>query len=105
MIYHIKDYSKKMKLIAEDGDTKLFEYFPSVFNQLAIPFENLRLIRRLRFLYEYIHKGHYKVYYLSVQNIFVGYCVVAPGGRRLWVAEKDDVVLGPYFIQSQLRAK
>lgn len=92
-----------MNLIAEEGIYQLFEYLPSALHPLAIPFEKLTKIRRLRFLYEYIHKRHYKVYYLAIYQEFVGYCVVSPGGRRLWVSKKNDIVLGPYFVLPQYR--
>ncbi|MBD5420929.1 MAG: GNAT family N-acetyltransferase [Bacteroides sp.] len=105
MTYRVTEYSKKLKLIVDNGDIQLFEYIPSVFKPLAIPFENLRLVRRCRFLYEYLHPGQYKVYYLAIRKELVGYCVVAPGGRRLWVSEKDDVVFGPYFILPEYRGK
>lgn len=105
MINNVSEYSKKLKLIVDNGDIQLFEYIPSVFKPLAIPFERLTLTRRCRFLYEYLHWGHYKVYYLAILKEFVGYCVVTPGGRRLWISNKDDVVLGPLFILSKYRGK
>lgn len=105
MAYSNKDYRKKMKQIAEEGGAQLYEYLPSAFKLLAINFEKPRFVRQMRFLLEYLHRGHYKVYYLAVTGVFVGYCVVTPGGRRLWVSKKEDIVLGPYFVLPEHRGK
>ncbi len=44
-----------------------------------------------------------RVYYLSVADCVVGYCVVTPGGRRLKKSTPDDIVLGPYYIAPEYR--
>lgn len=80
--------SKRMTLIAEEGGAQLYEYLPSAFTLMAINFEKPRLVRQIRFLLEYLHRGHYKVYYLAVDGEFIGYCVVTPGGRRLFQQRK-----------------
>lgn len=95
--------ANKMKLIRDEGHVKLYEYKPTLIKPLAINFEKMRFIRRLRFLYEYMHKGHYSVYYLMIDDSFVGHCVITPGGRRLWLSGKDDIVIGPYFIDESYR--
>lgn len=97
------DLAKKMKLIRDEGRVKLYEYKPTLIKPLAINFEKMRVIRRLRFLYEYLHKEHYRVYYLLIGDSFVGHCVVTPGGRRLWMSDKTDIVIGPYFIAPSYR--
>lgn len=105
MKFYVEDYKKRMTLIAEEGGAQLYEYLPSAFMLMAINFENPRLVRQIRFLLEYLHRGHYKVYYLAVDSEFVGYCVVTPGGRRLSVSTKKDIVLGPYFVSPKHRGK
>lgn len=65
----------------------------------------IHFVRRMRFLLEYLHKGHYKVYYLKTGNEYVGYCVVTPGGRRLGCSSRKDIVLGPYYISEVHRGK
>lgn len=105
MSFEVIDCSENMRLVAQEGNTRLFEYLPSLLAPLALPFEQLRLVCKLRFCYEYLHAGHYKVYYLAVDDEFVGYCVVTPGGRRLSLTTKNDVVLGPYFILPEHRGK
>lgn len=99
------DYCNKMTLIAEEGGAQLYEYLPSAFQLLAINFEKPRFVRQMRFLLEYLHRGHYKVYYLAVDGELVGHCVVTPGGRRLSVSTKKDIVLGPYFVSPEHRGK
>lgn len=62
------------------------------------------IARYFRFSYE-LFKGGYKVYYLFDGDTLVGHCVVTPGGRRLSVSTKNDIVLGPYFISPQFRGR
>ena len=80
----------------------MYEYRPTVFRPLLVPFEPLMMIRRLRFLKEML-SGEYREYYLADGDMLVGYCVVAPGGRRLTISTKYDVVLGPYFVAPEHR--
>lgn len=65
----------------------------------------MSIIRRVRFVLEYLHKTHYRVYYLVVAGEAVGYCVVAPGGRRLKCSTENDIVIGPYYIHPAYRGK
>lgn len=100
----IRDYFERLKLVDKEGTFSLYEYRPTVFRPLLVPFEPLRMIRRLRFLKE-ILSGGYRVYYLVEGDMLVGHCVVAPGGRRLSISTKEDIVLGPYFIAHEHRGK
>lgn len=93
------------KKIYEKQGFQLLEYNPSLFHPLYMDFEPMRFVRRMRFMTEYFRKGKYKVYYLKVDDKLVGHCVVTPGGRRLKCSTKNDVVLGPYFIQENERGK
>ena len=97
-------YTNRLTLVGKDGKYSLYEYVPTISTPLAINFEKMRIIRRLRFCYEFI-KGKYKVYYLADGDILVAYCVVTPGGRRLTVSKKNDIVLGPYFVAPEHRGK
>lgn len=103
-MYKIIDYSHRLTLVGDDGDFALYEYNPVFTHPLAIDFEKLRTVRRVRFWYE-LMKGGYKVYYLADGDTIVGHCVATPGGRRLKVSTKDDIVLGPYFVDPQFRGK
>ena len=91
-----------MKLISTESNFRLYEFKPTLFSLIAFPMEKLTIIRRCRFLYEYFCGG-YKVYYLQVDDNFVGYCCVTPGGRRLKCCTNNDIVIGPYFILPQFR--
>lgn len=100
----IRDYSERLKLVDKEGAFSLYEYKPTAIRPLLVSFERLRMIRRLRFLKE-ILSGGYRVYYLVESDMLVGHCVVAPGGRRLTISTKDDIVVGPYFIAPEHRGK
>ena len=93
-----------MKLICVESNFRLYEFKPTIFSLVAFPMEKLTIIRRCRFLKEYFCGG-YKVYYLQIENNFVGYCFVTPGGRRLKCSTNRDIVIGPYFILPQFRGK
>lgn len=58
--------------------------------------------QRIRMLLEWLWGG-YRIYYVSLRDEIVGYVLVAPGGRRLTCSEKDDIVLGPYYILKEKR--
>lgn len=96
--------SDRLKVIQEESNYSLYEYVPTIYKPLAISFEKMRIARRLRFWYELL-KGGYRVYYLAYNETFVGYCVVTPGGRRLSVSTKNDIVLGPYFVSPEFRGR
>lgn len=104
MMQLIRNYSERLQPVKTEGEFSLFEYRPTIISPLLVPFEPLRLIRRLRFWKE-ILSGGYRVYYLAESDILVGHCVVAPGGRRLTVSTKHDIVVGPYFIVPEHRGK
>ena len=92
-------------VVYENGTIKVIEYTPSLTKPLLYNFEKMRLVRRVRFLLEYLHHDHYRVYYLQDSGEWIGYCVIAPGGRRLTCSLKTDVVLGPYYIDQKYRGK
>lgn len=93
-----------MKIVRNVGGVQLYEFEPSLFSPMALPMEQLSMIRRGRLLLEYLCGG-YKVYYLKINDDFVGYCVVSPGGRRLRCSKKNDIVIGPYYILPEWRGK
>ena len=94
-----------LKKIYEDNEYELYEYIPTISKPLAINFERMRFVRRIRFLKAYLGVGHYKVYYLAVNGKLVGHCVIEPGGRRLTCSTEKDIVIGPYYIVPQYRGK
>lgn len=96
---------KTMRCVYKNENVELHEYVPTFFSPLYCNFEPMRLVRRFRFLGEYIRKGKYLVYYLMIDKVPVGYCVVTPGGRRLKCSSASDIVIGPYFIDPKFRGK
>ena len=103
-MYKVSDFIDRFVLVGNDNQFSLYEYKPSLLHPLAIDFEPLRTVRCFRFWFELL-KGGYTVYYLTVGEVVAGHCVVTPGGRRLKVSAKEDIVLGPYFIDPQYRGK
>ena len=93
------------KLYEDEDGVALYEYTPTLLSPLYCDFEPMRFVRRMRFLDEYLKKGHYKVYYLAVNGRLVGYNVLAPGGRRLSFSTAADIVSGPMFIAADCRGK
>lgn len=83
-------------------DRALLEYTPTFWHPLAEK-EPMHPVRRVRFMLEYLGKDAYRVYYYAVNGKTVGYCVAAPGGRRLKCSAKRDVVIGPYYIAPEFR--
>lgn len=96
---------KPMRCVYKKDDVELKEYIPTLFSPLHPRFEPMRLVRRIRFLGEYIRKEKYLVYYLYISGEPVGYCVVTPGGRRLKCSTSSDVVIGPYYVDPAKRGK
>ena len=95
--------SKRMRKILEENGYVLWEYTPTLFKPLFGNIDPPSFVRRMRFLLEYLAKGSYKVYYLEVNGVKVGYNVFSPGGRRLKCTTTKDLVSGPSYILPQFR--
>ena len=96
---------RTMRCVYKIENIELHEYVPTLFSPLYCNFEPMSLVRRIRFLFDYLHKRAYRVYYLKVDNDIVGYCFITPGGRRLNCSTNEDIVVGPYYIQERYRGK
>ena len=96
---------KRITLIRNTGDFSFYLYRPTPFRLLQHHFEKMTFSRRVRLLLEYFAKGKYNVFYLAKDGVPVGYCVVAPGNRRLKRSSAEDIVLGPYFVDPAFRGK
>lgn len=94
-----------MKELYRDDGYRLLEYNPSLLKPLYKNFEPMGMVRRIRFLLEYLGRNHYRVFYLEKDGDLIGHCVVAPGGRRLKCSTSDDIVLGPYYIRKEERGR
>ena len=95
----------KLKLLYQEDDRAFYEYRPTLSKCLYIDFQKMRLSRRMRLMLEWLNPRHYLVYYLAINEELVGYCIVAPGGRRLKCSTDKDIVIGPYYIVSTQRGK
>ena len=97
-----KDPSKDPRLTYIDTDPAtglaVYVYHPTLFRPLYTDLHRNRFMRRLRFAYEYLHKGHYTVYYAVLGDTVIGYNCIAPGGRRLAGTTPRDAVTGPSYI-------
>ncbi len=105
MFLENRKIAKLNKIFEYDDGCSLYEYTPSLLHPLLFDYEPMKFVRRCRYFFEYMHLDHYKVYYLSVKNDFVGFCVVSPGGRKLKCSNKDDIILAPYFIEKSKRGQ
>lgn len=103
-MFKVNDFKAKFVLVGRDNAYSLYEYKPTIMHPLAIDFEPMRIVRLFRFWFELL-KGGYKVYYLADGDTIVAHCVVTPGGRRLTVSTEDDIVLGPYYVDTRFRGK
>lgn len=99
--------TRVLKKVYEDEDKQvvLYEYKPTLFAPFYYNMEPMRFVRRIRLMDEYLRKGHFKVYYLAIDGVLVGYNVLAQGGRRLSFSTSSDIVSGPAFIDPNYRSK
>lgn len=98
------EVKRKCKLVVSDNNLTVYEYNPTLINLLAVPIEPLSTVRRFRFLSELL-RGGYSVYYLVIDEVVVGHCVITPGGRRLKCSSKNDGVIGPLYICPEYRGR
>ncbi len=96
---------KTMRCVYQGENIELYEYVPTLLCPVYYDFEPMTFVRRIRYLFDYLQKGHYRIYYLKVVDDLIGYCVIAPGGRRLKCSTSDDIIVGPYFIKKDERRK
>ena len=95
--------SRRLRMVYQNENYRLLEYRPTLCKPLLYLLEPLRLIRRVRLMWEVVRKNSMRVYYLMVDDSVVGYCVVTPGGRRLKCSTEKDIVIGPYYIGESYR--
>lgn len=94
-----------IKKVAEEGELSLWLFMPTLTKPLLCNFSPMSGVRRIRYLLEYLHTQHYKAFYLERVGELKGFCVAAPGGRRLKCSTRNDIVLGPYYIDEAERGK
>jgi len=85
------------------GGYSIYEFNPSPRRLFYKKMGNSSIQNRIRFLLEFV-KG-YKVYYLIIEKNIVAYCVISKGGGRYSFARKEDIVVGPYFVEKEERGK
>lgn len=93
-----------LKTVFLQDEIEIIRYTPSLSKPFYINMEPLSLFRRCRFAIDYLYGYH--VYYLSVDNSIVGYCTITSGKNpRFWFANKNDIIIGPYYIDYKHRNK
>ena len=97
-----RDYTK-IKEISTDGRFTFYEYKPTLFRPFLVDIEPMTFVRRIRLLLEYVQKGGFLVYYLADQGDFIAHCVVVPGGRRIKCTTRNDIVIGPLYVEKDKR--
>ena len=97
---------KELKCVFQDGSEALYEYSPTLFKLHYTFLGPYFTGRKIRYVYEFLHSGHYLDYYYAINDKIVGQCVVIPGGRRIeGTTEKDICIGGPYYILSEYRGR
>ena len=88
----------------DDADFSILKYKPSVVKPFYIDMEPTTLLRRFRFLIDLLYG--YSVYYMMVDGKPVGYCTITSGRNpRFWFADKEDIIVGPYYVDEAQRGK
>lgn len=103
--------NKRVTFLGRYSDVDFYRYTPSLFKPyyMDYPAEDHpnyegRLVHKIRMMMEYL-RGGYEVIYMVVDGKVVGHLVIANGGRRLAISEKEDIVLGPIFVSPDWRGK
>lgn len=94
---------KRLDYISGNDVFDFYIYKPTFGKWLYKNYEHMRIQRWVRFLLEYVSKQRYVVYYIAEKDTILGYCFLAPGGRRLKCSNEKDIVLGPYYILPEFR--
>lgn len=89
----------------EENHVVLYEYTPTLTALLYCNMEPMRFVQWVRLLEEFWRKGRYRVYYLALDGVLVGYNVLSPGGRRLSCSTSRDIVSGPVFVDPAYRCR
>jgi RimJ/RimL family protein N-acetyltransferase len=95
----------KLRFITSIEGLDYYKYIPTFGKWLYKNYEHMHFRRWIRFLLEFYGKGKYVVYYIAKDSAILGYCLVAPGGRRLKCSDQTDIVLGPYYILPGFRGR
>lgn len=103
--------NKRMFYLGEYGKLDFYRYKPSLtrpyfsdYPKAAHPPYEKRWVHKIRMMTEYL-RGGYDVFYIVRDNDVLGHIVVAPGGRRVKLSKKDDIVVGPIYISPSERGK
>lgn len=97
---------KRMKYIQSVDGLDFYEYKARLFSyfyQTMAGYETL-VTRQLRETIDYV-RGNYKVIYMGVGNILVGYGVITRGGGRNRFSTTRDIVLCSLYVKPECRGK
>lgn len=79
-------------------------YVPTLSSLFPSPLRNLNFHEKIRFLEMFFHG--YVIYILKKGDKDIGYCVLARGGSfRYPFASRNDLIIGPYYIDPAERGK
>jgi RimJ/RimL family protein N-acetyltransferase len=93
-----------LKFVCNISGYSFYEFRPTLLKLFYVNLEKLYLRKRLRFYLAYF--TGYSVYYMKCEDEYVGYCVIANGkASRYRFADKDDIIIGPYYICDKFRGK
>ena len=97
--------TKKLELLSEIGEYKLFKYKPTLLHMFSKLYpEPITLRRVLRF--GMALKCGYEIFYLVDKDKTVAYCTVQSGkSKRFDYSSEKDIIIGPYVVVEKYRGQ
>ena len=97
-------FHSSLKKVTETGDFEVYLYTPSLIKAFPFKMEKISVGYRLRCIQEYF--VGYIVYYIRVNGLWAGYCVVSSGRNfRYFFSTSEDIVFGRYYVSPEFRGK
>ena len=109
--YKVFMQKKELEYIGNIGSLECYKFKPTVFKQYSTVYEKeqgpdyVNSVRhKVRMFLEWI-RGGYTIYYFFENDICCGHAVVARGGGRVEASTKEDIVIGPIWVNPCCRKK
>ena len=95
-----------LKIVYIDNEYKLYEYKPRLLHLQKYKLQQHSFSTMLRYVLDYLRKGHYYIYYLEYKGTIIGECMVKPGGGRFKFSKASDIMIGgPYYVIPEYRGR
>lgn len=91
-----------LKLYKKTDEFEVWKFTPDLIHAFPFYMEKVALPWRIRCIMEYF--VGYVVYYIKVNDVWAGYCVISSGRNpRYSFSNSDDIIFGRYFIKEDFR--